>query len=149
MRPLRVFKRVLMVCIGNICRSPTAEVLLRHRLQGKDIVVESAGLAAMVGKPIDPVAQSVLTEHGLTGDTHVARQLDRRLIDNADLILVMERKHLDHVHQLAPHSRGKSFLLGKWQDDTAIPDPYRKPREAFEQAFQLINSGVSSWGNKL
>lgn len=144
-----MFNRVLMVCIGNICRSPTAEVLLRHRLQGKNVVVESAGLAAVVGHPIDATAQALLNEHGLNGESHVARQIDRAMIDSADLILAMERKHLNAVLQLAPHARGKTYLLGKWQDDTAVPDPYRQSRSAFEQAYQLINSGVSSWAAHL
>lgn len=140
-----MFKRVLMVCIGNICRSPTAEVLLRHRMQGKDIVVESAGLAALRGHPIDATALALLEQHGLDGTLHKARQIDREIIDAADLILTMERKHLDGVLALAPHARGKTFLLGKWLDDAGVPDPYRQSHSAFERAYQLINSGVSSW----
>ena len=60
--------RILIVCVGNICRSPMAEVLLRKHLGGGDeVTVESAGLAALVGHPIDPLAQAVLADHGLSG----------------------------------------------------------------------------------
>ena len=60
--------RILIVCVGNICRSPMAEVMLREYLGGEDsvIAVESAGLAALTGNPIDPLAERVLADHGLS-----------------------------------------------------------------------------------
>ena len=140
-----MFKKVLIVCVGNICRSPTAEMLLRHELQGRDVTVESAGLGALAGHPIDATAQAVLEGHGLSGQSHVARQIDRSMIDAADLVLTMEPWQTDAVLEISPHARGKTYLLGKWLDNTSIPDPYRQSRNAFEQAYQLISSGVSSW----
>nr|WP_219339610.1 low molecular weight protein-tyrosine-phosphatase [Luteimonas salinisoli] len=134
-----------MVCVGNICRSPTAEAVLRDRLDGTGIAVESAGLAALSGKPIHPLAEAVLGEHGGSGASHVARQIDRRLIDEAGLILVMERKHLQAIDRIAPHARGKTFLLGKWQGDVEIPDPYRRERHAYEHAFRLIDESIARW----
>ncbi len=138
-----MFRRVLVVCVGNICRSPTAEVLLRHALE--DVHVASAGLSALAGHPIDATAQAVLSGHGLSGQSHVARQIDRSMIDAVDLVLTMEPWHNDAVLRISPHARGKTYLLGKWLDNTAIPDPYRQSRTAFEHVFQLINSGVNSW----
>jgi len=140
-----MINRVLVVCVGNICRSPTAEWLLRHRLRRDDIIIESAGLAALVGNPIDPVAESVLVEHGVSAAKHVARQVSPDLINAADIVLVMDRRHMSAVHALVPHARGKTFLLGRWQNDIAVPDPYGKPRSAFEQAFQMIDTAVDSW----
>ena len=140
-----MINRVLVVCVGNICRSPTAEFLLRHRLQNDRIVVESAGLAALAGNPIDPIAGSLLEAHGIPADAHVARQISPALINAADIILAMDRRHLSAIHAQVPHARGKTFLLGKWQDDLPIPDPYGQPRPAFEKSFEMIDKAVDSW----
>jgi len=137
--------RVLIVCVGNICRSPMAESALRHRLAGEAIVVESAGLAALVGNPIDPLAESVLVEHGLSAKHHVARQVDASLIGAADVVLAMDRRHVSAILALAPHARGKTFLLGRWQGDIEIADPYGQPRDVFEQTYRMIDEAVGSW----
>jgi len=140
-----MINRVLVVCVGNICRSPTAEWLLRHRLERDGVTIESAGLAALVGNPIDPIAESVLVEHGISAAGHVARQLTPDMINAADIVLVMDRRHMSAVHAQVPHARGKTFLLGRWQNDAAVPDPYGKARPAFEQAFTMIDAAVNSW----
>jgi protein-tyrosine phosphatase len=140
-----VFKNVLFVCVGNICRSPSAEVMLRQALQGKDIQVSSAGLGALVGHGIDATAQELLIEHGLTGDSHRARQIDDAILATADLVLTMERKHVRRIAEIAPQASGKTFLLGKWQQDREIPDPYRQQRPAFEHVYTLMAEGVESW----
>ena len=140
-----MINRVLVVCVGNICRSPTAEWLLRHRLKRDGLTIESAGLAALVGNPIDPMAESVLAEHGISAATHVARQVSPELINASDIVLVMDRRQMSAVHAQVPHARGKTFLLGRWQKDAAVPDPYGKPRAAFEHAFTMIDTAVDSW----
>jgi len=140
-----MINRVLVVCVGNICRSPTAEFLLRHRLQNDRIVVESAGLAALAGNPIDPTAGSLLEAHGIPAHAHVARQISPALINAADIILAMHRRHLSAIHAQVPHARGKTFLLGKWQNDLPIPDPYGQPRPVFEKSFEMIDQAVDSW----
>lgn len=138
--------RVLIVCVGNICRSPMAEVLLRHRLTGgRPVAVESAGLAAVVGNPIDPLAEAVLAMHGLTGGAHLARQIDNSLIQNADIVLTMDKRQRAALLALAPSARSKVFLLGKWQDEAEIPDPYGRQQAAFERAYRMIDAGVETW----
>jgi protein-tyrosine phosphatase len=138
-----VFQRILVVCIGNICRSPIAETLLRERVPG--IATGSAGLGAMAGHAADPLALAVLAEHGFDASQHVARQLDDAMIREADLILAMEQTHIDTLLQRAPHARGRAFLLGQWQDGLEIPDPYRQQRPAFEHVYRLIDATVDSW----
>ena len=140
-----MINRVLVICVGNICRSPTAEYLLRHRLPPGKVVVESAGLAALAGNPIDPTAGALLEEHGVRVNGHVARQMSQELVNAADIVLAMDRRHISAIHAQVPHARGKTFLLGKWQADLAIPDPYGKPREAFEASFRMIDAAVDSW----
>jgi protein-tyrosine phosphatase len=147
-----VFTRVLVVCIGNICRSPTAEFLLRERLQhpdaalqAPDVQVVSAGLRAMVGQPMEATAAQVMLEHGLDGTSHRACQLTTTMLRDADLVLVMEKSQVAEVNDYAPQAHGKVFLLGKWQNNTSIPDPYGQPREAFQHAYQLIERAVDGW----
>jgi len=138
--------RVLMVCVGNLCRSPMAVALLRHQLaEDTRIVVESAGLAAMAGNPIDALAESVLAEHGIACGHHIARQLDAAQLERAGLVLVMDWRQRAALFALAPWARKKLFLLGRWLGDLEIPDPYGKPREAFERTFQMIEPAVRSW----
>jgi len=140
-----VFKRILFVCIGNICRSPTAEYLLRARFGSEGLDVGSAGLSALVGKPIDATAAEVLLEHGIDGSAHRGRQVTRNLLLQSDLILVMEKSHIAAIVRSAPEVSGKVFLLGKWQANAEIPDPYGQSRPSFDHVYQLIDRGVSGW----
>ena len=144
-----VFKNVLFVCVGNICRSPSAEVMLRQALAGKGIQVSSAGLGALVGHGIDATAQELLVEQGMDGLAHRARQIDDAILGAADLVLTMERKHVRRIAEIAPQASGKTFLLGKWQQDREIPDPYRQQRPAFEHVYKLMAEGVESWARHL
>jgi len=144
-----VFKRILLVCVGNICRSPTAEYLFRNRLAASDIHVESAGLGALAGSGMDPSALAVLAEHGVDGGAHVARHLNDRMLQSADLILAMEKRQVSSLSRTAPQASGKIFLLGKWQADLAIPDPYRQQRVAFEHVYRLIDDAVTQWVKRL
>lgn len=144
-----MFKRILIVCVGNICRSPTAEHLMRAALHDTDILVSSAGLGALVDKPIEATALSVLQQHGHTPHEHCARQLTGSILREHDLILVMERRHIQGISDMAPQARGKTFLLGKWLDEREIPDPYRRDRETFEHVYSLIEASVAAWAKRL
>jgi protein-tyrosine phosphatase len=144
-----MFNKILVVCIGNICRSPTAEALLKSRLAQRGIEVSSAGIHALVDKPMDSTALEVLREHGDDHPDHQGRQLTRELLQQADVILTMEQGHVLKIAQMAPEVRGKTFLLGKWQNNQEIPDPYRQQKVAFEHVYQLMAQGVDSWSQKL
>lgn len=137
-----------MVCVGNVCRSPMAETILRGRCRGDGdgaIVVESAGLGALAGNPIDPFAETALLEHGLSGKAHVARQVTPVLVDAADLVLVMETQQLAAIRALAPHAVDRTFLLGKWHGEIDIPDPYRQRLAVFRDVYWMIDKAVNSW----
>lgn len=140
-----VFQNILLVCVGNICRSPTAEYLLRQRLPQSHVGVSSAGLGALEDSPMDVTAEQLLREHGIDGSAHRGKQLDADMLRRADLVLVMEKAHAARIARMAPEVSGKVFLLGKWQDGQDIPDPYGQQRPAFEHVYELIDHGVSRW----
>ncbi|MCP9338705.1 low molecular weight protein-tyrosine-phosphatase [Stutzerimonas xanthomarina] len=140
-----MFQNILIVCVGNICRSPAAEALLAHKLENKSLMISSAGIGALVGNPMDKTAHEVLNDHGIEHTAHRARQVDSEMLHRADLILVMEQSHIQHIRQIAPEVHGKTFLLGKWLDDTEIPDPYRQSKPAFEHVHSLLTQSVESW----
>lgn len=141
-----MFRKLLFVCVGNICRSPTAEILMRHRLQGRDgVEVASAGLQALVGRPIDATAAELLREGGHDPGGHQARQASPSVLAAADLILVMEQSHQARIVREVPQVSGKVFLLGKWNGQREIPDPYRQQRVAFEHVYGLIGECVDGW----
>ena len=140
-----MIKRALIVCVGNICRSPTAEVLMRRALSHKPVQVESAGLAALAGQGIHAMSEEVLIANGLSGSQHVARQVTQAMIDQADLILAMEKRHVSALQAIAPHARGKTFLLGRWEGDLDVPDPYGRPRQMFDETFVLIDRLLAGW----
>lgn len=142
-----MFDKILVVCVGNICRSPSAQYLLQNLLPNKEVA--SAGVAALVGKPADKMAIAVAQEHGINLAVHQARQLTADLCHDYDLILVMEQAHIRAVTDIAPAVHGKTMLLGHWLGKQEIPDPYRQSREAFEHAYQLIEKATAAWAKKL
>lgn len=118
---------------------------MRHMINRDDVQIASAGLKALVDDPIDPTAQQLLLERGLDGASHRARQVDPQMLVESDLILAMEHKHLASINRDVPQVSGKAFLLGKWNGDREIHDPYRQRRPAFEHVYGQIEDCVASW----
>lgn len=142
-----MFDSILIVCTGNICRSPIGERYLRNLLPNKTI--DSAGTGALVGHAADDSAKRVAKNYGLSLDGHKARQFTSSLGRHYDLILVMEKKHLEEIGRIAPEVRGKVMLFGHWLGQIGIPDPYRKSDEAFISVYELIEQAGQRWAKKL
>ncbi|HDY8173771.1 TPA: low molecular weight phosphotyrosine protein phosphatase [Vibrio vulnificus] len=146
-----MFNKILVVCVGNICRSPTGERVLQKLLPSK--TVASAGIAAeksrLIGKPADAMAIEVAKENGVDVENHQSQQLTSALCSQYDLILVMEKGHMEALTQIAPEARGKTMLFGQWIGPKDIPDPYRQSKEAFVHAYQLIDEAAQAWAKKL
>lgn len=137
--------RVLVVCVGNICRSPMAEALLRARLGRRPrFTVSSAGVSALVGHPADPAALELMRLRGIDITGHRARQVTPDLVAAHDLVLVMERGHEAAVLGIVPQARGKVHSIGKF-GNFDVPDPYRQPRAAFEEALRLVERGIDDY----
>lgn len=138
-----MFDSILVVCTGNICRSPLGERYLRSALPDKRI--DSAGTGALVDHSADESAERIAHKHGLSLSGHKGKQFTSSLARQYDLILVMEKSHIEDIGRIAPEARGKVMLFGHWLNQREIPDPYRKSEEAFASVFQLIDQAGLLW----
>ena len=104
--------RLLVVCTANICRSPMAEALFKRRAADRDptLVVRSAGLLES-GQPAAPGTLRALQLAGLDGSAHVSQKLTADFAEKADVVLGMERRHVQEVSLLAPAAFPRSFTL--------------------------------------
>jgi protein-tyrosine phosphatase len=132
--------RVLVVCAGNICRSPLAEELLRRALgaRGMEAEVRSAGLWAQPGLPASEGVGAAARLRGVDLSRHRARQLEASDLGDADLVLVMTASQKDSVARLAKRSSAKVVLLG----EADIADPYMGDAATYEACAVEIEAGV-------
>lgn len=141
-----MIQNVLVICIGNICRSPIGEALLADKLKSKHPTakVSSAGLAALVNHPADPVSVALMSARGIDISNHRARQTTPEIFFASDLVLTMTADQQEQVEQQYTSMRGRVHRIGKWSGFD-VPDPYRRPEIIFEQALSLIEQGIEEW----
>lgn len=144
-RPLPLpIRNILVVCRGNICRSPMGHVYLaeRSRALGMDLSVKSAGIETTPGKPAHALAQEVSRENGYLLDQHGTTPLYGGLIEKADVVFVMEVDQKDRLARLYPHMQAKVFLLGQFcqRGPLEIDDPYSGTKADFQHCFERIKS---------
>lgn len=146
-----MFKSVLVVCVGNICRSPVGERVLAKYLaeRGHEFRIGSAGLDAMVGHGPDEMAAEVASSNGVSMEGHRARQFTHELAAEYDLILVMEPWHRHEIVRMAPDLSGRVMQYDQWTTREGIPDPYRRSREFHEAVFERIDRSAAAWAEKL
>lgn len=140
-------RNVLVICVGNICRSPVGEHLLRRMVPELD--VGSAGLGALVGQAADAMATEVAAANGVSLDGHLARQFTPDLGRAYDLLLAMEPGHKREVARLAPQLSGRTLLFDQWTGMQGIADPYRRSRAFHEGVFQQIKAASEAWAARL
>lgn len=134
-----MIRNILLLCTGNICRSPMAEGLMRELLPHHEIY--SAGLCALDGAAADPIAVEIMWQAGIDISAHRARNLSSWMMREADLVFTMDHAQLEFVTQRFPAASTKLARLG---DSCAadIPDPYRQGLPAFQHAYCLIERAV-------
>jgi len=137
--------KILMVCLGNICRSPLAEGIMQHlaKENGLDWYVDSAGTGDWhVGQGPDPRSTRTARAHGIDISRQVCRLFTVSDLDNFDHIFVMDKNNLDNVLAMAKNdeqAQKVKLLLG----DKIVPDPYYDDA-LFEPAFKLIEDGCKA-----
>jgi protein-tyrosine phosphatase len=146
-----MFANVLIVCHANVCRSPAAEMLFKacqYRQPGAPIAFHSAGIRAVEGDGMDPVMRRLLTERGISAGEHHARRLNKRMVRDADLVLVTEQRQVKDVEALDPAARGKVHALGKWEGSDVV-DPHGGAEREYRESLVLIEHLVMGWLNKI
>lgn len=143
-----MFRNILVVCTGNVCRSPMAEAVLKNKLGG-EFQISSAGIDALKRHDMEPYARELLVEHGIEPGKHVARQVNTEMLSKVDLILVMDSKNKSMLVGKCPVIMGKIQFFGKWDSNKEIPDPYRQQKPAFEHVYKLIDQFADQWVQKL
>ena len=142
---------VLFVCMGNICRSPTAEAVFTDlvRREGGPIhfEIDSAGTHAYhVGEPPDSRAVAAARRRGLVMDHLRARVVTRDDFLHFDLLLAMDEENLAHLHRLAPAGYAeRARLLMEYAPETGmsqVPDPYYGAETGFEQVLDLLEQAA-------
>ena len=147
--------RILLVCTGNICRSPMAECIMRQEFtqRGEEVEIQSAGTGAWDGASASEGAYLVSLENGLDLSPHRAALLTPDLVEQADLILTMARHHRVRVEELG--GSGKTFLLGEYAGETGadaeVSDPFGSDlpvyRDTFVEVHQLVRAAVDRFVN--
>ena len=157
--------RVALVCLGNICRSPTAEVVLRRELaqvglSGR-IEVDSSGTGDWhLGRPMDPRARAELSARGYDGSAHRARQFERSWFGDYDLVVAMDRHNLADLRRMAPDREtgrdrirlfrsfdpalASDLVAGRPGDSYGgdVPDPYHGSAAEYALAFDLVQAAA-------
>ncbi len=142
--------RIALVCLGNICRSPIAEVVLSAKVSeaGLDSLVEvvSSGTGPWhVGEPMDRRAAAVLTAHGYDGSEHRGQQFDRSWFTECDLILAMDGSNHADIREQAPDGHEvrlrmfRDFDPRATGDDRDVPDPYYGGDDGFDTVLAMVD----------
>jgi len=156
--------RICLVCLGNICRSPMAEILLRTELAraglSAAVEVDSAGTGDWhIGEPMFGPALAELSRRGFDGSGHRARQFQRSWLARYDLVLAMDRSNLADLRRMGPEEAAagrvrllRSFDPGLVAGDAyhdEVPDPYGGGPDGFELAFDLIRDAARGLADQL
>jgi len=145
---------VLMVCTGNICRSPTAEVVLRRKAQergvGRRLEVDSAGTQAYhAGEGADPRTVECGTRRGYDFSSHRARRVTRADFEAYDWILAMDHSHLEALERLSyPGQRARLAMFLEPVEKIhglEVPDPYYGGPMGFERVLDMCEDACKGW----
>jgi len=141
--------RICFVCLGNICRSPIAEVVMRSLLDDRGLAdrveVSSAGTGDWhIGERADRRTLAVLQRHGYDGSAHRARQFSADSFADCDLVVAMDQANVSTLRQMVrDEDESKVRLLREFDPDasgTDVPDPYYGGDEGFEEVLAMVEA---------
>lgn len=137
-------KNIVFVCLGNICRSPMAEFVMKNLTS--DIHIESRATSSWEhGNPIHPGTQAILREHHISYDQNKgSQQISSQDFHDFDLILAMDEQNVRDLHTMAPEGTAHKIHLFA---DKSVPDPYYTGD--FDQTYQMVSKGCQIWLEKL
>lgn len=143
-----------MVCLGNICRSPLAEGILKSKVDATKIFVDSAGTAGYhVGDPPDPRSVAVAKDHGLDISSQKCRKFSTTDFKEFDHIYVMDTSNYSDILSLASNQNDiekVKLLLDEISDfQQEVPDPYYGGPDGFEKVFQMIDKACQVIADRL
>jgi protein-tyrosine phosphatase len=146
--------KVVMVCLGNICRSPLAEGILQSKVD-KNVFVDSAGTANYhVGEMPDKRSIAVAKKHGIDISNQRCKHFTSKHFDEFDYIYVMDKSNYENVIKLAPNVSAKQkvkLILNELtpNENLEIPDPYYGGDDGFEDVFQMLDKACDVIVGKL
>jgi len=141
--------RILMVCLGNICRSPLAEGIMRSKLT-TDYYIDSTGTGGWhAGEAPDKRSIQTAQNHGIDISKQRARKFSITDFDTFDVIFVMDQSNYKDVINLAPNEAAKSKVQLLLDNSKEVPDPYYGTLEDFEQVYQLLNQACETIARKI
>ena len=141
-------KAILALCLGNICRSPIAEGLLRVHVEkaGLQITIDSAGTSGYhAGEAPDSRSIEVMKHHGYDISMQRSRQLTKQDFQRFDLILAMDESNVRNARRLAQSDEEKNKVQLLLEGGAEVPDPYYGGQNGFETVYQMIEQAVLNW----
>ncbi len=148
-------KRILMVCLGNICRSPLAEGILQSKVDADVVFVDSAGTAAYhVGELPDPRSIEVAKKYGIDLTTQRARKFTSKDFAKFDMIYAMDEHNYRNILALAKsknEAKKVKMILNELtpQQNLSVPDPYYGGNDGFENVYQMLDEACDIIVNRL
>ena len=140
---------ILFVCLGNICRSPTAEAVFRARSGNSGIIIDSAGTGAWhVGNGPDPRSRAEGEKRGYSFAGQAARKVRIQDFHDFDIILAMDASNLSDLKSIRPPN-GTAELSLFLPNNSDVPDPYYGGPDGFSRVVDLIEDASDHWLDKL
>ncbi len=147
--------KILMVCLGNICRSPLAEGILKSKIDSNNVYVDSAGTGHWhIGKKPDPRSIEVAKKHQLDITDQRARQFSKQDFDDFDYIFVMDNSNKKDILSIARNDSDKEkihLILNEIfpNENMDVPDPYYGGSEGFQNVYRMLDLSCDSIANRL
>ena len=147
-------KKVLFVCLGNICRSPLAEAIFKHKVASRNLGhlfdIDSCGTSNYhIGDIPDPRTFAIASKHGIKID-HVVRQFTTEDLETCDYILAMDENNFKNILRLSANDthKGKVFLMREFDSqgkEKEVPDPYWGNEREFQDVFDILDRSIDGF----